>query len=471
MLMTLEEYAYVLRHDLMSFIERSFQELNPRTRLLPARYIEAIAAKLETCHRGEIRRLIINLPPRYLKSHCASIAFVAWYLGHHPAGQVICASYGQDLADKLARDCRTIMMSRWYQALFPARLADRLAVRDFTTTDRGFRMSTSVGGVLTGRGADLILIDDPLKPDDALSRSQRTAVNEWYDNTLLSRLNDKTNGCIVIIMQRLHQDDLVSHVLGQENWEVLSFPAIAEEDETFVIDSALGRTVFHRRAGDALHPERESLYSLEKTRASIGGYNFSSQYQQNPVPLGGAMVKTEWLRFYEPAEKPESFNQILQSWDTANKTAELNDYSVCTTWGVHGRTYYLLDVYRARLSYPDLRRMVEELASRHDTGTILIEDKASGTQLIQELERALFGVKAYKPPSGADSTMRLHAQTIAFENGSVFLPKTAPWLDDYVNEIIGFPGTKHDDQVDSTTQALDYLRQHDRLGVWERLVE
>jgi hypothetical protein len=252
------EYQFILRRDLTSFIERSFYELNPQTGFIAGPHIEMMAAKLEACRQGKIRRLIINLPPRNLKSHCVSIAFVAWWLGHNPAGHVICASYGQDLADKLARDCRTVMLGSWYQQLFPTRLSSRRAVHDFTTTAQGTRLATSVGGVLTGRGADLILIDDPLKPDDALSEPRRKAVNEWYDNTLLSRLNDKATGCIIIIMQRLHQDDLVGHVLEQEPWDVLSFPAIAEQGETHVIESVLGTRLFTRRAGEALHPARDA---------------------------------------------------------------------------------------------------------------------------------------------------------------------------------------------------------------------
>src|SRR3984893_17760956 len=290
----------ILRCDLMSFIERSFYELNPQTELLLAPHIELIAAKLEACRRGRINRLIINLPPRQLKSHCASVAFPAWCLAHHPAAHMICASYGQDLADHLCADCRRLMTSAWYRRLFPVRLADRQAVHDFATTEQGTRMATSVGGVLTGRGADLIIIDDPLKPDEALSESRRKAVNEWYDHTLLSRLNDKAKGCIIIVMQRLHQDDLVGHVLEQEKWEVLAFPAIAEEDEAHIIESPLGRRLFQRKVGDALHPERESAVTLAHIRQTVGEYVFASQYQQNPTPLGGAMVRRKWLRFYDP---------------------------------------------------------------------------------------------------------------------------------------------------------------------------
>ena len=362
------------------------------------------------------------------------------------------------------------MMSAWYKQLFSTRLADRIAVHDFETADLGTRMSTSVGGVLTGRGADLIIIDDALKPDEALSESRRKAVNEWYDNTLLSRLNDKAKGCIILIMQRLHQEDLVGHVLEQEPWEVLSFPAIAEQDETFVIESPLGRRYFTRKVGEALHPERESLVTLANIRQRMGDYNFSSQYQQSPIPLGGAMVKTEWLRFYEPGELPERFDIIVQSWDTANKSTELSDYSVCTTWGRANRKLYRLDVIRERLNYPDLTRKVRQMADIHRPNHILIEDKASGTQLIQELQaELLFGIIPYEPPSGTDKIMRLHAQTAWFENGLVWLPRNASWLSDYVTELTGFPGTRYDDQVDSTAQALSHLKVPSSLEIWARL--
>ena len=464
------EYEYIMQNDFMSFIERAFYELNPQTRFLCAPHIEMIATKLEACRRGKIKRLIINLPPRGLKSHCVTIAFVAWYLGHDPARYVICASYGQDLADKFARDCRTLMTSDLCKRLFATRLADRQAIHDFMTTAQGSRLATSVGGVLTGRGADLIIIDDPLKPEEALSETKRKAVNDWYDNTLLSRLNDKANGCIIIIMQRLHQDDLVGHVLEQEPWEVLSFPAIAEQDETHVIVNPFGTRLFKRKVGDALHPERESLAVYANIRQTIGEYNFLSQYQQTPSPASGAMVKTGWLRFYEPGEQPARFSRIVLSLDSANKATELSDYSVFTIWGVGYKHYYLLDVVRLKLNFPELKRKVAELANKYNAGTILIEDKASGTQLIQDLKSEFVnGVTEYKPPPGADKIMRLHAQTAMFENGRVFLPRTAPWLADYIHELTSFPGTRHDDQVDPTTQFLDYIGLDNSLEILEKL--
>src|SRR6185295_14743824 len=227
-------------------------------------HLEVIAAKLNAVRQGKIRRLIINLPPRHLKSMMASIAFPAWCLGHDPSAQLLCVSYGQDLADKLARDCRSIMMSPWYRKIFPTHLAPhRQAVQEFITTRQGYRLATSTGGVLTGRGADIIVIDDPLKPEEALSAAQRKAANEWYDHTLYSRVNDKRHGAIVIVMQRLHEDDLVGHVLGQEQWEVIRFPAIAEADEVHRIETIWGPQCFSRRQGEALHPGREPLEVLD----------------------------------------------------------------------------------------------------------------------------------------------------------------------------------------------------------------
>lgn len=467
------EYEFILRQDLMSFIERSFYELNPQTAFSVSPHIEVLASKLEACRQGEIKRLVVNLPPRSLKSLAATVAFPAYLLGRNPASQIICASYGQDLADKHARDCRTLVGSPFYQRLFPGtRLStEKQAVDEFTTTSQGFRMSTSIGGVLTGRGADFIILDDPLKPDDALSETRRTSVNQWFDNSLLSRLNSKKHGVIVLVMQRLHQDDLVGHVLGQGNWEVLSFAAIAENDEVHVIESPLGRRRFERKRGQALQPARETLETLKIIRQTIGEYNFSSQYQQDPMPLGGTMVKTDWLKRYDCGSRPSRFTCVVQSWDTANKSGELNDFSVCTTWGVFDSHYYLLDVFRKRLNYPDLKRAVVELARQHHADSIVIEDKASGTQLIQELkhEAALYGIKPYEPPPGADKILRLHTQTALFEGGRVLLPVSAPWLDEYIRELTSFPGCKYDDQVDSTTQALDYLKKNGGLEVWLKL--
>jgi predicted phage terminase large subunit-like protein len=456
--LTRAQYETLLRQDFATFAARCFQDLNPQTELAMNWHLEVIAAKLTAVREGKIRRLIINLPPRHLKSLMASIAFPAWCLGHDPSAQILCVSYAQDLSDKLARDCRSIMLSPWYRQIFPTRLAPhRQAVQEFITTRQGYRLATSTGGVLTGRGADIILIDDPLKPEEALSEAQRKAANEWYDHTLYSRLNDKRHGAIVIIMQRLHEDDLVGHVLAQEGWEVLSFPGIAEADEVHRIETIWGAQCFRRRQGEALHPDREPLETLDRIRRTIGEYNFAGQYQQSPAPLGGGLVKAESFKRYGEKDRPERFDRIVQSWDTANKATELSDFSVCTTWGVRGKDLFLLGLFRRRLEYPVLKRAVREQQSLFGANEVLIEDKASGTQLIQELiTDGCYGVTPYQPT--CDKIMRLNAQTAMIET-FVYIPEAAPWLAEYLHELMVFPNGKHDDQVDSTAQFLDWFKK------------
>ena len=418
----LAEYEALLRADFAWFAARAFCELNPQTDFATNWHFLVIAAKLAAVREGKIRRLIVNVPPRYLKSHLASVTFPAWCLGHNPSLQIVCASYAQDLADKLARDCRRTITSDWYQRLFPARLAPRhQAVHEFETTQQGSRVATSVGGVLTGRGADIIVIDDPLKPEEALSQAQRRAANEWYDHTLYSRLNDKLSGAIVLIMHRLHEDDLAGHVLTQEPWEVVRLPAIADDDEVHQAETVFGGQSFRRKAGEILHPEREPPEMLAQLRRTIGEYNFAGQYQQAPSPLGGGMIKAAWFKSYAANERPEEFDHIVQSWDTANKASELSNFSVCTSWGVKGKDLYLLHVLRKRMEYPELKRAVCEQCQAFAANVVLIEDKASGTQLIQELiEQGLHAVTRYQPQS--DKTMRMHAQTAMIENGFVHLP-------------------------------------------------
>ena len=446
-----------LRSDLYGFIMQAFLELNPTTEFSPNWHIEVIASELEKCRLGETKRLIINVPPRSLKSHCASVVFPAWLLGHSPSAQIICASYGQELANKLASDSRTLMTSPFYRTIFPNTKLSSMRKPEFVTTTGGVRYATSVGGTMTGRGADFLIVDDPLKPDEALSDTQRQAVNDWFDHTLFSRLNDKRNGCIIVIMQRLHEDDFVGHLLAQGGWKLLRFPAIAEEDETHTITTPFYTETFTRKAGEALHPDREPLDFLETLRLQIGSYNFAGQYQQSPAPLGGGLVKREWLQSYTTL--PEQFELIFQSWDTANKATELSDYCVCTTWGLKNKKLYLLHVLRRRMEYPELKRMVRFQKEHYGARNVVIEDKASGTQLIQELiNEGMTGVTKYEPKM--EKILRLHTATNLIENGAVFLPENAPWLYDYIHELLTFPNGKHDDQADSTSQALDWYKTY-----------
>jgi len=474
--LAVEDYRSALRADFHPFLVRCFAELHAGQAFSPALHAEVLAAKLQSVREGGVKRLVVNVPPRHLKSLAASVALPAWLLGHDPALAVVNVTYAHDLSEKFARDCRAVMSSAWYQSLFSTRLASpREPLAELVTTRGGFRLATSVGGVLTGRGADVILIDDPLKPIDAMSQSRRTAANDWFDSTLYSRLNDKAKGAIVIVMQRLHEDDLAGHVLSQGGWDLVSFPAIAEDDELHVVETPVVRREFRRRAGEALDPQRESLATLNRIRATIGEMNFASQYQQRPAPAGGGMVKAAWFRRYADEDRPKTFDRIVQSWDTANKPSELADYSVCTTWGLKGPNFYLLNVLRKKLSYPELKRAVIDEDARFSPQAIIIEDKASGTQLIQELIAAGCS-RATRFSSAGDKIMRLHAETATIENGFVWLPDEAPWLADYLAEFAAFPRGRHDDQVDSTAQALAWAKQRPAaaqgwIEYWRRLGE
>jgi len=445
----------LLRQDFMAFLHKAFETVSAGDRFLPSWHLEAIGFQLEQISNGKNTRLIVSMPPRYLKSITISVAWVAWQLGHDPSKRFVCVSYSSDLAQKHANDCRAIMQSDWYRRIFPKTVIPRggNSEMDFRTTKRGGRFSTSVGGTLTGRGGDIIIIDDPLKPEEAMSALARKKVQEWYANTLSSRLNDKRTGVVILVMQRLHEDDLAGHFLEAGGWAHLCLPAIAETPEKIQLND---RRFINRKAGDALHPEREPVAQLDLQKRIMGSAVFSAQYQQAPVPAEGTLVQRAWFQRYKVVPEKGSGSQIVQSWDTASKEGPLNDWSVCVTALVRGRRVYVIDVFRAQLTFPALRRKVEELANRYRTNVLLIEDASSGAQLIQQLRvDAPQGVPLpIARKADGDKITRFSAQTVRIENGELQLPEEAPWLDGFERELLGFPNTRHDDQVDALTQLL-----------------
>jgi hypothetical protein len=286
----------LLRTDLRYFIQRVFLTVCPGERYQHNWHIDAIVYRLMQVHSGETRRLLINQPPRSMKSICVSVAFVAWLLGHDPSRRVIVVSYSQDFAAELHRQFRVVVNSDWYRELFPATRWSKETGLELVTTKGGGRYATSIGATLTGRGADLILVDDPLNAAEILSEPARKRVIDWYSGSLVSRLNDKETGAIIAVMQRLHEEDLAGHLLGMGGWDHLNLPAKAMEDEKIPIGN--GR-MQRRKAGDLLHPERESAETLEKIRLEISGLQFSAQYQQRPVPIEGNLIKRAWFRVYD----------------------------------------------------------------------------------------------------------------------------------------------------------------------------
>lgn len=445
----------VLRTRLSLFTARCFQTLNPGTPFIGNWHLEAIAGHLEEVRLGRIKRLIINMPPRSGKSISASIAFTAFILGHDPTAKIITVSYGQKLSTSFQNGTRMILTSPWYAELFPDTRIDprKNSEHELVLTKRGMRLATSVGGTLTGRGGDFLIIDDPLKPDDAYSETRRKEVNTWFSTTLLSRLDNKKEGAIVIVCQRLHVDDLVGYVTRHDegDWTVLDLPAIAHANQVIPLE---GGRVHQRKSGNLLHAEREDQAVLDELKRNLGADVFEAQYQQRPVPPGGNLFKTAWLSYYGELPRITSEGVIFQSWDTASKTSTENDWSVGTTWLCQDGHYYLIDCFRGKLTYPDLRAKMIELAREHKPRMIVIEDAGSGTGLIEELCRE--GLDAIGERPKESKLVRAQNQTPKFQSRRVLFPRHAPWLSELETELLAFPAARHDDQVDSIVQALAY---------------
>jgi predicted phage terminase large subunit-like protein len=439
----------LLRRSFPLFLRFAFREIGGDGALIWNFHIDAMIHRLEQVETGDCRRQIITLPPRHLKSVIMT-AWVAWMMGNNPGLRFICASYGQDLADKHARDCIRLMLTPWYQRAFPSLRLIRRAISDFETTRGGYRLSTSVGGVLTGRGAHYIVIDDPMKADDHLNENSRKAVVDWFDSSLRWRLESQDLGSIILVMQRLHEEDLAGFLLDRGGWDELRLSAIADADMLV----AIGRNRFHqRREGHALHPARQSLQVLEGLRAE-NPYVFAAQFNQDPVPLRGNWVSPAWFGTFV---NPPTFGLTILSLDTASKEGLTSDFSVGIVARYYQKRFYILDVRRARLDFRALLKVVGDLCRSYSVDRLLIEDASSGQQLIQMLR---------PPPEGlpwpiactpeASKEVRFHAQASRIEAGEVVLPETAPWLADFVREVSAFPGSRFDDQADALAQLLRF---------------
>jgi predicted phage terminase large subunit-like protein len=425
---------------------------------------DLICTKLEAVFEGRCRRLIINMPPRYSKTEIAVVNFIAWSLGCAPDSEFIHASYGARLATGNAGRARELVRSSWYQELFPAvQLAsDKRSNSDWRTTAGGVVFATGAGGTITGFGAGrmrdaddtrfggAIIIDDPHKAAEATSDAIRRNVIDWFRNTLESRANTPETP-IILIMQRLHEEDLAGWLLAGgngETWEHLCIPVLNE-------------------AGEPLWPRKHDLAAIERMRTAKP-YEFAGQYMQRPAPIGGGIFKIDWWRFFAVDALPPA-RRIVQSWDTAFKTNTTNDYSVCTTWAETERGFYLLDLWKQKAEFPELKRMVASKAAQQWGGqrvnAVLVEDKASGQSLVQELRRdTMLPIIPVKVDS--DKISRAFAVTALIQSGRVFLPEGADWVADYVASHAAFPNGTHDDDVDSTTQALIYLSRGSGLEGW-----
>jgi predicted phage terminase large subunit-like protein len=453
------------RSHLELFLMKVFETLHPGEPPLKRDwYISAMCHALTRVHRGETTRQIITLPPRHLKSILSTVAFVAWTLGHNPGQQVIVAYYGLTLARHHCRLFRKVMESAWYQRDFPNTKIDSATALELTTTAGGGRRAVSVDSALTGLGADIIIIDDAMKASDARSQVMCDSTRAWFDNTLSSRINDKRTGKIISIQQRLSEADLTAY-LFDKGFTELKLPAIAEKDELIPI----GNGQFHaRKIGDLLSPKRENAETLARIKREMGPVAFSAQYQQDPVTPEGNLIQMHWFGSYDEAPERHEFLKVFQSWDTGMSAQPTSDYTVCTTWGFHRdeQKWYLLDVFRQRLDYPDLKRAVIRLHSQWEADRVLIEHAGSGMSLWQEF-RASRSLRPFMIRPATSKEERFTGCLGEVEAGLILLPNDTPWIEAFRSEIRAFPYSRHDDQVDSFSQFVNYQIGHWRFILTE----
>jgi predicted phage terminase large subunit-like protein len=448
------------RTDFGAFCYRAFEALNPGQRLIPNWHIDAICYRVQQMVTGTARkRLVVNLPPRTLKSYIVSVALPAWLLGREPSTRIICASYSDELAAKFSRDCRALLERPFYKRVFPGtRLNPKKASEaEFETTKRGSRLATSVGGTLTGRGGNVLIVDDPIKANDADSEVARRGAIDWYRNTALSRLDNPSDSLICVAMQRLHVDDL-SGILIEAGSSQLVIPAICVEAADYPIGEG---EVYHRPVGQLLQPERDSAQVIEELKREVGSRVFAAQYQQNPTPPEGNMIKAAWLGRYDAAPDRKYFHNVVLSCDPAGKAGIHNDFTAMTVVGLHQQAFYVLDVSRGHWTVLQMRQRVIELAAQWQVDRVIIEDTSSGMGLIQLLkEQPRLNVVGRKPE--ADKVTRMSRQQGRFEAGRILLPNDALWLADFENELLAFPSGRYDDQVDALLLFLEWFTHNEQ---------
>jgi predicted phage terminase large subunit-like protein len=418
------------------------------------RHHEIMAEAFERVARGELKRLIINMPPRHTKSEFASYLLPAWFLGRFPTKKVIQTSHTAELATDFGRKVRNLVDSETYKSIFPnvALQSDSKAAGRWNTSHGGTYFAIGVGGAVTGKGADLLIIDDPHSEQEAILAEVNPEiydkVHEWYSSGPRQRL--QPGGNIVIVMTRWSKRDLTAQVVkssvqrGGEEWEVIELPAILP-------------------SGNPLWPEFWSLAELTALKEELPVHKWMAQYMQAPTGAEGALIKREWWREWEH-DKPPKCDYIIQSWDTAFNKGTRNDYSACITLGIfhpedepHPQII-LLDAFKERMEFPELKAKALELYKEYEPDCCIIEAKAAGTPLLQELRSIGIPLQDYTPVRGNDKITRVNAVADLFASGMVWAPQTR-WAEEVIEEFASFPQGEHDDLVDSMTQALLRFRQ------------
>jgi predicted phage terminase large subunit-like protein len=448
-----------LRGSLHDFIKLAWPIVEPSIPFIDGWHIGAMCEHLEACHRREIRRLVVNVPPGTMKSMCVSVFWNVWSWIRDPSTRWMAASYDASLTLRDNRKVLLIIRSEWFRERWGDRVfvGPQVAEGNFSNHKKGERFATSIEGKNTGRHFDFKIIDDPLKPAD-LSKTSLDTCTEWAKNTLVSRVKPGATptDVTVCIMQRLHENDLAGHFLRQ-GYEGLVLPMRFEEQRRCKTSIFLDpRTT----EGELLWPQGKSEAAVVELETSMGSRVAAAQLQQFPVPDGGQIFKRDWFKYAKILGRPDKFDQMIQSWDLAFKDGDGSDYVVGQVWGRKGGEFYLLDQVKERMNAPATCEAIRMMRRKWPRATaILVEDKANGPAVISMLRKSVSGIIEVNPKGG--KVARANAVSPMFEAGNVYLPdpEESGWVDGFATEMCMFPVGANDDQVDACTQALCYLQE------------
>lgn len=445
--------------DLASFAKLAWPVLEPGTALLWNWHLDLICEYLTLVKQRTIRRLIFNVPPQTMKSRLVNVFYPVWTWTQIPTRRFLSSSYSGDLSTFFNRERARLVKSAWFQEMWPNLVSLVTDKQEEIESSVGGRMTaTSTGGTATGKGAHDVIIDDPLNPGMAASELELKGSNQFFDETLRSRLSDQITGAFVIVMQRLNTQDLTGHVMERDpgTWLQIRLPMEAEEDERW--EFPISGRVVERKEGDPLWPER---YPPEVIKAlKINSYVWAGQYQQRPTPREGNIIKQDWIRYWTRATYPERFDEIIQSWDMAFEKTDTSSYVVGQVWGRCGARKLLLAEEHERLDFVDTKKRVAIVTERWPMAHVkLVEKKANGPAVIADLRATISGLIAVEPDG--DKTARMMAVSPEYESGCVEYPDPAmagyEWVREHVAEILRFP-QKPNDRGDAESQALRRLR-------------
>lgn len=473
------------RRSLADYGKQAWNVVEPATLFISNWHLDAISEHLQAVTDGQIKRLLINIPPRCMKSLSVAVFWPTWVWGPHgkPSCRWLFASYADVLSTRDSLKCRRIIQSEWYQKNWGdvyQLTGDQNEKKRFENNKTGYRQSTSTGGMGTGEGGDIIVIDDPHNVIDGESEAIRESTILWFKEVIPSRLNDPKTGSIVVVMQRIHEGDVSGEALKQAGYIHLCLPM--EYEQKAMVISPIGFNDPRTEEKELLWPERIGRQEVESYKKSLGSYAYAGQYQQRPVPRGGGMIKRHWWRYWKPKGRelpsilvkmedgsffscpiidlPEKFNIKIQSWDMSFDDTENSSFVVGEEWGQWVADRFLLDQIREQMDFPKTLEAFIDLNIKHpDTSHKLVEKKANGAAAIKTLQRKISGIVPREPDG--DKIARLAAVSYLIESGNVYIPHPAlfPWVEEYLAEMTAFPKSSYKDQADTTSQALNELRQ------------